>query len=412
MIRPLELFVALRYVHSRDTGYFVSFITWVSLLGVALGVAALITILSVMNGFEGELRERLLSLSAHATLRRADAAPVATADLMRVLAAPRVVAATPFVESQALLIHGGEMRPATLRGIDPRREGTVTSIDRALLGTRLDALAAGGDRIVLGRALAFELGVGSGDEITVMVPATGADGELTPRIRAFTVAGLFEVGLQDHDSVLALTAIEDAASLLQQSGVSGIRVMFDNAFTAPTSSPRLAAMLGAGWQARDWTLENASYFRAIRIEKTMMTLILLLVVAVAAFNIVAMLVMVVRAKRTDIAILRTLGLPARSIVWVFIAQGVVIGWLGTGLGVLGGVLLGRHVEKVAAWLESVLRFHILDADVYYVTRIPSVVDARDVLGIGMLAVVLTLLATVYPARRAAATEPAEALRYE
>jgi lipoprotein-releasing system permease protein len=188
--------------------------------------------------------------------------------------------------------------------------------------------------------------------------------------------------------------------------------VFDDAFTAPTSSPRLAAMLGAGWQARDWTLENASYFRAIRIEKTMMTLILLLVVAVAAFNIVAMLVMVVRAKRTDIAILRTLGLPARSIVWVFIAQGVVIGWLGTGLGVLGGVLLGRHVETVAAWLESVLRFHILDADVYYVTRIPSVVDARDVLGIGMLAVVLTLLATVYPAQRAAATEPAEALRYE
>lgn len=412
MIRPFELFVALRYVHSRDTGFFVSFITWVSLLGVALGVAALITILSVMNGFEGELRDRLLSLSAHATLVRGDGAPVPEAAIGRVRQMPGVAAATLFVETQALLIHGGEMRPATLRGIDPAQEGRVTRIDSALLATRLGVLDEGSDRLVLGRALAFELGVGVGDEVTVMVPATGEGGELSPRIRSFTVAGLFEVGLQDHDSVLAMTSLADARALLPSGGVSGIRVRFDDVFMAPSESTHVVSALGLGWNARDWTMENASYFRAIRIEKTMMTLILLLVVAVAVFNIVAMLVMVVRAKRTDIAILRTLGLSARSVVMIFVAQGVAIGWLGTGLGVFAGVMLAGHVETVAAWLERLLRFHILDADVYYVTRIPSVIDVKDVVAIGGLALVLTLLATVYPAKRAAATEPAEALRYE
>jgi lipoprotein-releasing system permease protein len=334
MIRPLELFVGLRYARSREAGYFVSFITWVSLAGVALGVAALITILSVMNGFEGELRSRLLSLASHATLTAPDEAPrdwAALAD--RASREPGVAGVAPFVEQQALLTNGIEMSAAVLRGVDPAREPRVSTVDQAIVDGRFDALQPGSDRVVLGRILAFQLGAALGDEITVMIPAGGtADGEIVPRIRTFTVAGIFEVGLQDHDSVLAIVHIDDAAALKGTPGPTGLRLKFDDVFTAPALVRGVAAVLGGGLRARDWTEENAAYFRAIRIEKTMMTLILLLVVAVAAFNIVATLVMVVRAKRNDIAILRTLGLPPRGVVGIFLSQGVLIGWVGTALG--------------------------------------------------------------------------------
>ena len=413
MIRPLEIFIALRYVRSREAGFFVSFITWVSLAGVALGVTALITILSVMNGFEGELRDRLLSLSAHATLSRSDGAALdAPALATRVASAPGVVGAAPFVETQALLVHGTEMQGATLRGIEPGREGTVSMIDRALVAGSLSALAGGGDRLVLGRVLAFQLGVAVGDELTVMVPTAGGDGELLPRIRVFTVGGIFEVGLQDHDSVLALGQIDDVRALAGEAAAGGVRLRYTDVFTAPAAARVLAASVGPGIVARDWTVENASYFRAIRLEKTMMTLILLLVVGVAAFNIVATLVMVVRAKRNDIAILRTLGLSPRSVVGIFLAEGVIIGWSGTVCGIVGGLALALHVEHIVPWIERVFGFQILDADVYYVTRIPSVVETGDVLVVAAAAFTLTLVATIYPALRAARTEPADALRYE
>jgi lipoprotein-releasing system permease protein len=411
MIRPLELFVALRYVRSRAGG--VSLITWLSVGGVALGVTALITILSVMNGFEAELRERLLSLAAHATLTPvAGAAFDGEALARRAAAVAGVAGASPFVEEQALLVHGERMEGATVRGIDPSREQSVSLLDGALVAGRLDDLASGANRIVLGRLLAFELGVGVGDEVTVMVPTTAEGGELSPRIRAFTIVGVFEVGIQDHDSGLALARLEDVRALAEGGGTSGVRLRFADVFAAPAAARALAGLLGPGLSARDWTIENSTYFRAIRIEKTMMTLLLLLIVAVATFSIVANLVMVVRAKRTDIAILRTLGLAPRGIVGIFLSEGVVIGWSGALAGVGLGLLIASHVERIVHFLERTFRFQILDADVYYVTRIPSLVQGGDVVAVAALALVLTLAATLYPARGAARTQPAEALRYE
>ncbi len=413
MIRPLELFLALRYVRSREAGFFVSFITLVSLLGVALGVAALIAILSVMNGFEGDLRARLLSLSAHATLVRADGGPLdgeRIAALAR--AAPGVAGAAPYIELQALLVHGAEMSSASLRGIDPATEGTVTAIGASMQEGRIADLVPGANRVVLGRMLASRLRVAVGDELTVMVPTTGEDGELAPRIRLFTVSGLFEVGMPDHDATLALGSMADVAALAHETGAAGVRLRYHDVFAAPAAARALAARLGPGYESRDWTLENASYFRAIRIEKTMMTLILLLVVAVAAFNIVAMLVMVVRAKRTDIAILRTLGLSPRGVVGAFLSQGLLIGWTGVLLGVALGVALAANASAVMAWLERTFRFRLFDSDVYYVTAIPSRIEVADVVTIAVVALVLTLAATIYPALRAARTEPADVLRYE
>lgn len=414
MIRPLELYVGLRYVRSREAGFFVSFITWVSLGGVALGVCALITILSVMNGFEGELRGRLLSLASHATVTAPDARERPWGEYAdRASRVPGVAGAAPYVEQQALLTNGLEMSGAVLRGVDLSREGRVSDVGRSMVQGRLDDLVPGADRIVLGRILAFQIGAAVGDTITVMIPqGAGEDGEIVPRLRSFVVSGIFEVGLQDHDSVLAIVNIEDAAALRGAPGATGLRLRFADVFAAPTLAPQVASTLGTGLVARDWTQENATYFRAIRIEKTMMTLILLLVVAVAAFNIVATLVMVVRAKRTDIAILRTLGLEPRGIVGIFLSQGVVIGWTGAALGIALGLLVAANVESIVPWLERTFRFQILDSDVYYVTAIPSTIETADVVTVAVLAFGLTLLSTLYPAFRAARTQPAEALRYE
>ena len=404
---PVELLVGLRYVRSRQAGLFVSFVTWASVGGVALGVAALIVILSVMNGFEDELRGRLLSLESHATLT-APSGPLsdwrALAD--GVAASAGVSGVAPYVESQALLSHGTEMSGATVRGIDPSRELSVSSIAPAMVSGSIDELSQGSDRIVLGRVLAFQLGAGVGDQIGVLLPQISEAGELQPRLRSFTVVGVFEVGIQDHDSVLALVNLDDAIALTDAPGVTGLRVRFKDLYAAPSLAQALAARFHL--KARDWTEENATYFRAIRLEKLMMTLLLTLAVAVAAFNILAILVMVVRTKRTDIAILRTLGMPPSGVVRTFLTQGVVIGWLGTLLGVLIGVRFALSVP----WLQRVLRLQVFDADVFYVTAIPVTVVPRDVVAIAIAAMLLTLAATVYPAFGASRTEPADALRYE
>lgn len=420
MFQPLPLFVGLRYVRARTRKFFVSFITWVSLLGVCVGVAALIVILSVMNGFEGELRGRLLALSAHARVTAAAAAPGAAPVaatwatlLARLSAEPEVRGVAPYVELEALAVRSPEMLPVQLRGVDPAREAAVSDAARSLVVGRIGDLAPGSDRIVLGSVVARLLAVQRGDTVTLLVPGVGTDGAPVPRLREFTVAGIFEVGLQEHDGVLALAHIEDVRALSAgDPRAEGIRLRFADALAAPELARRVVGALPQGLELRDWTEDHASYFRAIRIEKTMMALILMLVVAVAAFNIVAMLVMVVTDKRTDIAILRTLGATPRSVMAAFLVQGLVVGWAGVLLGTGLGVLLATHVGEIVPVLERVLGFRVMNPDVYYISRIPSELRWANVVTIGGAALLMTAAATVYPALRASRVAPAEALRYE
>jgi lipoprotein-releasing system permease protein len=418
MFQPVPLFVGLRYSLAREHSFFVSFITWVSLLGVALGVMALITVLSVMNGLESELRTRLLSLTAHASL---SAGGAAIADwqtrIHELQGAPELLGAAPFLDTDAMLSRPPAMSGAIVRGIDPTLEPRVSSIADAMREGKLSDLTAGSNRIILGRMLAYQLQVAVGDTVTVMIPGSspaGAanPGALVPRLQSFDVAGVFEVGLQEHDSVLALVNLQDAEAFRGLGGPTGIRLRFADVLTAPSRAREAANRLTAPLKLRDWTQENEAYFRAIRIEKTMMGLILMLIVAVAVFNIVATLVMVVNDKRTDIAILRTLGLSPRGVLGIFITQGVLIGWIGAALGVALGLGLALNIDVIVPFLEQNLGFHFMDPDVYYISGLPSEVHPGDVLRIALAALLLTFIATIYPALQAARTQPAEALRYE
>jgi lipoprotein-releasing system permease protein len=431
MFHPLPIYVGLRYVRARSSRFFVSFITWASLVGVCVGVAALIVILSVMNGFESELRDRLLSLSAPVrvtAVRAVDASDVPTSALTQnvdiaqpdwsraaqlVRGTPGVTDAAPYAEVQALAVHGPEMLPVLLRGIDPTAPAAAGELAQSIAQGRLEDLTAGSGRVIVGEVIAERLGLSPGDALTLLVPTVGADGTPVPKLRDLRVAGVFEVGLQDHDATLIFANLADVRALGPAGTVSeGLRVRLQDVLAAPVVAARLRAQLPRTLEVSDWTRDNANYFRAIRIEKTMMSLILLLIVAVAAFNIVAMLVMVVTDKRTDIAIMRTLGAAPRRVMGIFITQGLVIGWLGVAFGVALGLLLALHVDTIVPFLEHTFRFQIMDADVYYITAIPSEVHWGNIAAIALAALLLTALATVYPAIRAAHTAPAEALRYE
>jgi lipoprotein-releasing system permease protein len=414
MFHPLPVFVGLRYVRTRRAGFFVSFISWVSMLGVCLGVAALITIISVMNGFEGELRGRLVSLTAHATLEMPRDSTTGWAALAeRARQVPGTVGIAPFVDVQALVGRFGSLLPVLLHGIDPALEPAVASIDQHLLQGRLADLTPGSRHIVIGRVLAWQLGAEVGDELTVMVPGARmlASGG-RPLLQTFEVTGIFEVGLKEHDAGLAYVALGDAEAIAAGGARPALRLRFDDVMAAPVRSAAVRSALGSGVTVRDWTEEHAAYFRAIRIEKTMMSLILLLVVAVAAFNIVAALVMVVNEKRSDIAILRTLGLERRGVVQAFLTQGILIGAIGTLLGVALGLALALNVDTIVPFLERAFGFHFMDPTVYYITALPSEPRTGQIVTIAAIAFGMTVLATVYPALRGAATDPAEALRYE
>src|SRR5579871_421621 len=424
MFRPLSLFVGLRYVRARTRKFFVSFITWVSLAGVCVGVAALIVILSVMNGLEGDLRDQLISLTAHArvvartalTPGSPQAPPTrseweAAQDTLR--RGEGVVAVARYVEIQALAVHNPEMLPILLRGIDPLAESSVTDIGRALTQGHLSDLVPGSNRIIIGAVIAERLGLAPGDTLTVLVPTVAADGTPSPKLRELAVAGVFEVGRVEYDGNLAFGNIDDVRAMTSGgTAVEGLRIRFRDALAAPALAAPLRARLSPRFELFDWTQDNASYFRAVRIEKTMMSLILMMIVGVATFNIVSMLVMVVTDKRTDIAILRTMGASPRSIMGVFITQGLVIGWLGVVLGLAVGLGVAFNIDTIVPFLEHTFHFQIFDADVYDMPTIPSDVRWPNIAIISLSALLLTGLATLYPAFRASRTAPAEALRYE
>ena len=412
MFRPLECFIGLRYVQARARRGFVSFISLASLLGIGLGVAALIVILSVMNGFESELRTRLLSMTAHASLSQPGTGfEDWSSARAQVLEQPGVVGASPFVALEGMLGSGANLSPAIVRGILPSEEATASQLERFFSIGSLADLEPNARRIVLGRILALNLGVGVGDRINLLVPQF-ENGRLIPRLISFLVSGLFEAGIQDHDASLALVHLSDASQLKGLQGrAQGLAIRMHD----PLQVGQLQAAIEAtqpSLEYSDWTLENSNYFRAIRIEKTMMTFLLLLIVAVAAFNIVASLMMVVTDKQKDIAILRTYGLESARVARVFMVQGSLLGLVGTLIGVVLGVVLAINVETIVPWLELTFNFQIMPGDVYYVTEIPSEVRLADVIVISVLAFLVAVIATIYPSRRAAAVAPAEALRYE
>lgn len=414
MLNPVELFVGLRYLRAKRRTRFVSFITLISLAGVALGVAALIVILSVMNGFEGELRNRLLSMSAHGSIVPVDAGSEDWVALRETVSSePGVVAAAPFIEMEGMIQSGRDLVAVVVHGVNPTDEQALSAGRINMVEGDLGVLQSSERSIILGRVLAYNIGARIGDSVVLLVPRPVGDGTVEPVLERFVTRGIFEAGLQDHDGVLALAHIDDVSGVLDLGApAASIRFRAADVMAAPAIARALRDDLGEGYQSSDWTIENGSYFRAIRLEKMMMSLILSLIIGVAAFNIVASLVMVVTDKTTDIAVLRTLGMAPQGVVKIFFVQGAIIGWLGVAIGVALGVVLALSVPTLVPILEQATGFQIMPGDVYYVTEIPSELELRDVLTIAVSAFVLTSLATLYPARRAALVNPAAALRYE
>jgi lipoprotein-releasing system permease protein len=415
MAAGYEYWVGARYVRSRSGNRFVSLISAISMLGIAIAVAVLIVVLSVVNGFERELRDRLLAMSAHATIE--DPAGRIRDWPARVAAAmenPRVIAAAPYVEGQGLLVHGERLSGAELRGIDPELENGVSGIGKLMTDGELSSLAPGAFGIVLGIELARELQVTVGDRVTV----TLAEGIVTPvgvmpRNKRFTVTGTYRVGMYEFDRRLAFVNLSDAARLYRLDGnVSGVRLAVSDIYRAPEIVREVAMEAGGGVLVSDWTRRHVNFFRSIQITKSILFVILLMVVAVAAFNIVSTLVMVVKDKQSDIAILKTAGARPSSILKIFVTQGTIIGIVGTAAGLVLGVLLTLNLEAIVGFMETTFGIKFLAADVYFISDLPAELRTGDVVRICAIALVLALLSTIYPAWRGARTLPAEALRYE
>ncbi len=415
MFKPVPVYVGLRYTRAKRRNHFISFISLSSMLGIALGVTALITVLSVMNGFEKELRARILGMTSHATISGLDG----TLSDWHALAAaamrnPDVIGVAPFVEAQAMLTHGTAVRGVLVRGVLPSDEPQVSETADYMKHGRLEDLTGGGFGIILGQDLARALGVGVADKVTLVAPrANVTPAGILPRLRRFTVLGVFEVGAAQYDSAVALMHLDDASRIFQLDGrASGLRVKLDDLFEAPRVSRELAGDLGGRFWVRDWTQHHANFFKALRTEKVVMFIILTLIVAVAAFNIVSALTMVVTDKESDIAILRTLGATPGNIMTIFIVQGTVIGVVGTLLGALGGIGLADNVETIVPAIEQAFRTKFLSPEIYYISEVPSDMRWPDVWLITTVAIGMSVLATLYPAWRATKTQPAESLRYE
>ena len=420
MNTPFEWQIGWRYTRAGRTGRrngFISFISGVSMLGIALGVAALIIVLSVMNGFQKEVRDRMLSVIAHIELFDAQGAALpdwrAVAEQARAAVPGQVVGVAPFVSAQVLVARGDEMRGALLRGISPAEEATVTPLAAQLQGSTFAKLKPGEWNIVLGIELARSLGVREGDKLTVVTPG----GQVTPagivpRLKQFTVAGTFEAGHFEYDSALALVHLDDAARLLRVEGATGVQLKLTDLHAARDTAARIARALPGNFSVRDWTRTNRNWFDAVQLEKRLMFIILTLIVAVAAFNLVSTLVMTVTDKRADIAILRTLGASPRSIMAIFMIQGATSGIVGTAAGVALGLLVAFNIDTLVPALERLLSTAFLPASIYVISRMPSDPQWADILPITLISLALAFVATIYPSWRASRVNPAEALRYE
>ncbi len=410
-----EILVGLRYTRAKRRNHFISFISAISMAGIALGVAALIVVLSVMNGFQKELRSRILGVASHVQISGPNNQLTDWQAVAKMVAQdPRVKGAAPFVNAQGMLAAGQAVRGSVVRGILPDREEQVAEIGLHMRAGKLELLKPGEFGIVLGSELARALGVLNGEKVALIAPqGLVTPAGVIPRLKQFTVVGLFEVGMFEYDSGLALVHLEDAQKLYQMGdAVSGVRLRLEDLFASRSVARELMAKLDKDYFATDWTRSHANFFRAVEIEKRVMFIILLLIVAVAAFNIVSTLVMLVTDKQADIAILRTLGASPRSIIEVFMVQGTLIGVIGTIAGLVLGVLVGLNVATVVPFVENVLGFKFLAKDVYYISDLPSDVQLGDVTTIGIVSLVLSFVATLYPSWRASRTNPAEALRYE
>jgi len=414
-LQPYELFIGLRYTRAKRRNHFISFISLISMLGMALGVMALIVVLSVMNGFQKEIRARMLGASPHLEVV-ADGGQLYNwqAILDKVAHNPQVIAAAPYVSGQGMLSIGRNVQGVMVRGIDPSKETAITELSNKIKAGALDDLRSGEFGIVLGTDLARALGVRLHDKLLLITP----QGQFTPagmmpRLKQFHIVGLFEIGMAPYDNSLALINIGDAQKLFRlDNAVTGISAKLRDTDLAPRVSAELQSQLPDNLYANDWTRQNSNYFRAVQMEKKMMFIILSLIVAVAAFNIVSTLVMAVTDKQADIAILRTLGASPRSIMKIFIVQGVVIGVIGTLLGSISGIVLALNLDVVVPFIEQLFRVQFLAKDVYYISELPSDLRYHEVLLVAGMSFLISMLATLYPSYRASKTQPAEALRYE
>lgn len=415
MFKPVPVAIGLRYLRAKRRNGFISFISLASMLGIALGVAALITTLAVMSGFQREIRDRMLQMAAHATVS-ADGEPLLewTHAIDEAHRDARVAGAAPYIE-RPVMLQGPREEGALLRGVDPAREGRVSVIaDKMVDGARLDALKPGEFNIVLGRELALWLGVDVGDSVVVITPETRSTPMgIVPQYKRFKVVGLFEAGYQEFDRNLAVVHMRDAQVLLRMGdGVTGVRLKLHDMNQAWEVARDLALRLRGAYRVSDWSSENANMFRALKLEKTMMAILLSLIIVMGAFTLVNSQVMLVTDKQADIAILRTLGLTPGGVMQVFMVQGSLIGIIGTLSGVIGGILLTLNLEHILKAIERTFNVVLMPEDVYYITGLPTELNASDVTWIALVALVLAFLATLYPAWRAARTAPAEALRYE
>ena len=414
MFKPIPVAIGLRYLRAKRRNGFISFISLASILGIALGVTVLITTLSVMSGFQREIRDRMLQMTAHATVSAAgDSMPDWPRAVSAALEDPRVQGAAPYVDIQAL-ISGVRNQPALVRGVVPAEEKKVSVLAEKMKRGSVDSLTPGSFNIVLGQELALWLGVGEGDSVVVML----ADAQTTPmgavsKIKRFKVSGIFEAGYNEIDKGLAVVNMSDLQRVLRMGdGVTGVRLKLRDMDQSWNVARDLAERLQGPYRISDWTRENANLYHSLKMEKTVMGILLSLIIAMGAFNLVSSQVMLVTDKQADIAILRTLGLTPRGVMQVFMVQGSLIGIIGTVLGVVGGLLLTINLESILGLIEAAFNVTLLPSDVYYITGLPYDLQAMDVVMIALVALTMSFLATLYPAWRAARTDPAEALRYE